>query len=134
MMRIVVLLGALLFPIGAFAQAGCPAAFNAVGLSPGACVTSAPTITSGTCGTGTNGSVAGSDQGGLITIGSATTTSCPVVFSATWPVAPKSCTFSPATSASAAVTVLAYISALGTGGFTLSGSVLASTSFYYQCR
>lgn len=92
-----------------------------------------PTIASGACGTGSNGTITGSDHAGKITIGAAATTACAVSFGTTFAAAPTACTFSPASSASAATTVLAYISAISTTGFTLSGAVLASTSFYYQC-
>ena len=95
--------------------------------------TSTPTIASGACGTGTNGSISGTDQSGLITIGAVATVSCAVTFGHSYATAAKACTFSPATSASASTTVLAYISAISVSGFTLSGSVLASTSFYYHC-
>jgi hypothetical protein len=95
---------------------------------------SVPTIASGACGTTTNGTISGSNQAGKITIGSATTTACAVSFSATLTVAPVSCTFSPANATAAAIgTTVPYISAISTGGFTLTGSVLASTNWYYQC-
>jgi hypothetical protein len=94
-----------------------------------------PTIASAACGALTNGTITGTDQEGKITIGAATTTTCAVTFgSSTWPSAPTGCTFSPASAASAALTVLPYISAVSSSGFTLSGSVLASTSFYYHCQ
>lgn len=93
-----------------------------------------PTISSGACGSGTNGTIAGTDQDGKITVGAATTTTCAVTFgSTTWVTGPNSCTFSPASAASAAVTVLPYVSAVSSSGFTLSGSILATTSFYYHC-
>jgi len=93
-----------------------------------------PTIASGACGTGTNGTISGTDQDGKVTIGAASTTSCAITFgSSTWASGPNACVITPATSASAAVTVLPYISAIATTGFTLSGAVLASTSFYYHC-
>lgn len=95
----------------------------------------APTIASGACGTLSNGTISGTDQSGKITIASATTTSCAVTFgSSVWASAPEGCVITPASAASAAVTVLAYVSAIGTTGFTVSGSVLASTSFYYHCE
>jgi hypothetical protein len=96
--------------------------------------TVAPTIASNACGSGTNGSIgAGSnDQAGQIVIGAAATTGCAVGFSAAWTTAPKSCLFSPANAAAAAA--LAYISALNGNGFTLSGAVLASTHWSYQCQ
>jgi hypothetical protein len=94
-----------------------------------------PTIASAACGALTNGTISGTDQDGKITIGAATTTACAVTFgSSTWASGPNSCTFSPASAASAALTVLPYISALSASGFTLSGSVLGSTSFYYHCQ
>jgi hypothetical protein len=92
-----------------------------------------PTIASGACGTGTNGTIAGTDLSGKITIGAVATTDCAVTFGETFAAAPAACTFSPADSASAGVGVLPYISAIGTTGFTLSGTALASTSFYYVC-
>ena len=95
--------------------------------------TTAPTIASGACGATTNGTVAGSDQAGLITIGAAATTSCAISFGSTWQVAPRACTYSPANTGAAAVTVLSYMSAIGTTGFTITGAVLASTNWYYHC-
>lgn len=93
-----------------------------------------PSISSGACGTGTNGIISGTDQDGKITIGATSTTSCAVTFgSSTWSAGPNACTFNPASSGSAALTVLPYISTLSASGFTISGSVLASTSFYYHC-
>lgn len=94
-----------------------------------------PTIASGACGTGTNGTLSGTsnDQSGTIIIGAATTTSCAVTFGVAWGASPRACTTTPASAASAGLTILPYISALGTTGFTLSGAVLASTSFYYHC-
>ena len=93
-----------------------------------------PTIASGACGTGSNGTISGTDQSGKITIGASATTACAVTFgSSTWSNGPTACTFSPATAASAAVPVLGYISALSASGFTLTGSALANTSFYYTC-
>ena len=93
-----------------------------------------PTIASGACGTGSNGTISGTDQSGKIMIGASATTACAVTFgSSTWSNGPTACTFSPATAASAAVPVLGYISALSASGFTLTGSALANTSFYYTC-
>lgn len=92
-----------------------------------------PTISSGACGATTNGTISGTDQAGLITIGSATTSACAVTFgSSTWASGPNSCVITPSTSSSASA--LAYVSALSASGFTVSGTVLASTSFYYNCQ
>jgi hypothetical protein len=95
--------------------------------------TGSPTIASGACGTGTNGTIAGDNQSGVITIGAVATTSCAVSFSKTLANAPKSCVAFPGNAAAAAGTVLAYIGTIATTGFTLSGSVLASTKFNYHC-
>ncbi len=93
----------------------------------------APTIASGACGATTNGTISGSDQAGKVTIGAASTTTCTVSFGSTWATAPRACTFSPASSGAAALTVLAYVSAVSATSFTITGSVLASTVFYYHC-
>lgn len=95
-----------------------------------------PTITSGTCGTGTNGAVvAGStNQSGRITIGAVATTSCPVLFSAALPVAPKACVIAPMNAnAAAAGTAGGFVGAPSTTGFTITGLALASTNWSYHC-
>jgi hypothetical protein len=95
-----------------------------------------PTITSGTCGTGTNGAiVAGSvNQSGQITIGAVATTTCPVVFSGTMSPAPKSCVLAPMNAAAAAAgTAGGFIGAPSGTGFTITGAALASTNWAYQC-
>lgn len=93
----------------------------------------APSIASGACGTGTNGTITGSDQSGVITVGAVATTACAVTFGSTWAVAPKSCVFSAANAGAVGATVLPFISAISQTGFTLSGTALASTSFGFQC-
>jgi hypothetical protein len=96
-----------------------------------------PTIASGACGTGTNGTIAGTDQTSVITIGAVATTACAVSFgggvAGTYPTAPKACLFAAGNAAAAASTVLPFISAISATGFTLSGSVLASTVFEVHC-
>ncbi len=95
-----------------------------------------PTIASGACGTTTNGAlVAGStNQSGSITIGSATTTSCTVSFSAPLPAAPLACVLEPenATAAQADVTG-AYISAITTAHFVITGLALTSSNYGFHC-
>jgi hypothetical protein len=94
-----------------------------------------PSIASGACGTGTNGSIAGTDQDGTITIGASATTACAIVFgSSTWVTGPNACVFSPRNAGAAAITTLAYVSALSASGWTLTGSVLASTTWGYHCQ
>jgi hypothetical protein len=95
-----------------------------------------PTIASGACGATTNGAVvAGStNQSGEITIGSASTTTCTVSFSATLGSAPLSCVVFPENAAAAATgTTVAYVSAITTGHFVITGSALANANYYYQC-
>jgi len=94
----------------------------------------ATTIASGGCGTGTNGSVAGTNQVGQITIGATATTACTVNFSKTLAAAPKACIVFPANAAAAATgTTVAYVSAITTAHFVLTGSALASTVYNYLC-
>ncbi len=92
-----------------------------------------PTITSGTCGTGTNGtlSAASNDQAGEVIIGASAATACPVVFNLAYTTAPRAVLLTPGNAAAVGSTVLPYVSAISTTGFTITGSVLASTSFYY---
>lgn len=93
----------------------------------------APSIASGACGASTNGSISGVDAAGEITIGSATSTACTITLGdAAW--TPLSCGVWPANAAAAASTTLGYTSAISAGTWTLTGSVLAPTSWYYDCR
>lgn len=93
-----------------------------------------PTIASGACGTGTNGTIAGSNASGLITIGAVATTSCAVSFSATLAAAPNACQITPANAAAAATgTTVARVGAPSTSGFTITGSALANTVYGYSC-
>lgn len=92
-----------------------------------------PAIASGACGTTTNGTIAGSNQSGIITIGPATTTSCTISFSTTI-TAPNACVFSPGNSVAAAQgTTLAYSHAFGTTSWILTGSALTSGVYNYIC-
>lgn len=92
----------------------------------------APTIASGACGATTNGTVAGTNQSGKITIGSASTSTCTVSFSKTL-AAPNSCVIAPAsTGAAAQETTHAYVSSISTAGFVVTGT-LASTVYYFIC-
>lgn len=95
--------------------------------------TGSPTIASGACGTGTNGTISGDNQSGVITIGAIATTSCAISFSKTLTAAPKACLFSPGNATAAGATVLAHLDTFSATGFTLSGSVLASAKFNYHC-
>ena len=94
-----------------------------------------PTIASGACGTGTNGSIVGTDNSGLVTIGAAATTSCTISFHATLAVAPNACviTAANATAAGDIVSSAIYVSSITTAQFVITGSALASNNFYYFC-
>lgn len=95
-----------------------------------------PTIASGACGASTNGTLASgsTNQSGEVEIASATTTSCAVSFSTTLSSAPLACILFPANAGAAATgTTVARVSAISTGGFTITGSALASTNYYYHC-
>ena len=95
-----------------------------------------PTIVSGACGTGTNGAiVAGSNNNsGQVTIGASATTNCTITFgSGGYVTAPRTCVIDAGNAAAIAATALAYMSAVGTGTFVITGSVLASTNWNYIC-
>lgn len=92
-----------------------------------------PTIASGACGATTNGTVAGNNQAGVVTIGGAATTVCTVSFSTTI-TAPNSCVIFPGNATAAAQgTALAYVSSVGTTNFVITGSVLANTVYRFHC-
>ena len=93
-----------------------------------------PSIASGNCGTTTNGAVVtgSTNQSGSITIGSATTTTCQVDFSKTLGATPRAVIIFPANATAAATgTTVAYVSALTTAHFIITGSALASANYYY---
>ena len=96
--------------------------------------TGATTITSGNCGTTTNGTVAGDNMAGTITIGAVATTTCTVNFSTTLNQAPRAVTLTPGNAAAAALgTGSPYISpAPTTAHFILNAAALASTVWYYH--
>lgn len=100
--------------------------------------TTLPTIASGACGAGTNGTITSGGNGASfnVVIGSATTTACTISFGQTWPYAPHGCVAFPASSASAGATVLPYIAQadLSTTGLVLRGGALASTTFNIHCE
>lgn len=92
-----------------------------------------PTIASGACGTGTNGTISGTNQSGIITIGAVATTTCTISFSATI-VAPKSCNLTAGNATAAATgTTLARVGAPSTSAWVITGLALASTVYNYIC-
>lgn len=95
---------------------------------------SVPTIASGACGTGTNGTiVAGSrTNAGTINIGASATLTCTVSFASTLTAAPI-CTISAANATAIGALILGFVSANTTGGFVITGSVLANTNWNYTC-
>lgn len=93
----------------------------------------APTIANGACGTGTNGTISGSNQSGIVTIGAATTTTCAVSFSTTI-TAPNACTITPGNAAAAATgTTVARVGTPSGTAWTITGSALANTVYSYVC-
>ena len=93
-----------------------------------------PTIASGACGTGSNGTItSGSNQTGLVTIGASATATCTISFSGTLSFAPAACVIFPHNSAAAATgTTAAYVSSISTSQWIITGT-LANTSYYYHC-
>jgi len=97
-----------------------------------------PTISSGACGTGTNGTIAsnGNNQGFEVIIGSAATTTCTITFATSgFVTAPREAQLTPANSTAAAQgTTLAYVSSLGTTTMVITGSALANANYYVQVQ
>ncbi len=95
---------------------------------------SVPTIASGACGTGANGTIAALSRSnaGTIQIGAVATTTCTVVFATAMTTAPV-CVITPADAAGVGATVLAYISANTVNGFVITGTALANVNFNYIC-
>jgi hypothetical protein len=94
---------------------------------------SIPTIASGACGALTNGTIAAgsNDQGMVVQIGAAATTSCAISFGSTWATRPRSCVFSPHNAASAT----APASLIWTPTtITLAGAALANTEYTIACQ
>ena len=97
-----------------------------------------PTISSGACGTGTNGSIAanGNNQGFEVDIGSAATTTCTITFANSgFVTAPREAQLTAHNAAAAAQgTTLAYVSSLGTTTMVITGSALANADYYVQVQ
>lgn len=95
----------------------------------------AMTIGNATCGAGNNGTVTGTNQVGIIGIGTAATTTCAVSFSNTLANLPQSCVLFPASISAADTNVTrARVSAVNLTGFNLVGSALAGANYYYHCE
>jgi hypothetical protein len=99
----------------------------------------APTITSGNCGSTTNGTIAAgsNDHAGLVRIGAAATATCTISFGATWATAPRTCHITPANAAAAATaTTVAYVDPANISAtqFVITGTVLANANYEYWCQ
>lgn len=93
-----------------------------------------PSIASGACGTGANGTISGTNASGAITIGASATTACTISFSATLTAAPKACLIFPGNAAAAATgTTVASVTAPSTTQWGIGGSALANTVYRYIC-
>ncbi|MGO9744440.1 MAG: hypothetical protein ACLPN5_23545 [Roseiarcus sp.] len=90
-----------------------------------------PSIAANACGSTTQGSVSGADTDGKLTVGTASVTSCAVSFSGTLPNAPRAVVLTPANSTAAGSTG-AYVSAISTTSWTLSGTALSGAAYYYH--
>jgi hypothetical protein len=88
----------------------------------------------GTPSVGAGASITGTDQTGLITVGSGATTSVPVTFGGGWQFPPLAIVISPANAAAAGAGVAAYVDpgSVSDSGWTLSGTALANCAFYYH--
>jgi len=92
-----------------------------------------PTIASGACGTGTNGSISGTNQSGSITIGASATTTCTISFSTTI-TAPGACLIFPGNATAAATgTTVARVGTPSATAWVVTGSALANTVYSYIC-
>jgi hypothetical protein len=104
---------------------------NSIVTVGGGFYTSGTTPTIGSCGT--SPTISGTDVSGKITVGSGTVTSCVISFHATLPNAPHGVVLTAANSTAApGTTTGAYISALSTSNWTLTGLALAGASYYYH--
>ncbi|MGP0086074.1 MAG: hypothetical protein ACLP0B_21000 [Steroidobacteraceae bacterium] len=104
---------------------------NSIVTVGGGFYTSGTTPTIGSCGT--SPTISGTDVSGKITVGSGTVTSCVISFHATLPNAPHGVVLTAANSTAApGITTGAYISALSTSNWTLTGLTLAGASYYYH--
>lgn len=93
-----------------------------------------PTISSGNCGSLSNGTiVAGSsDVDGGITIGAAATTTCTVSFNKTYDTVARAVQLTAANSAAAGQLTNVFVSSIGTTTFVITGTALASTNWYWH--
>ena len=91
-----------------------------------------PTIASGACGTGTNGTISGSDQVGTITVGSATTTACTVTFASTFTTVARKVNVSACNSTAATNPAYVATADISTTAFVMRGAALTSGCYAYD--
>ncbi len=93
-----------------------------------------PTIASGACGAGSNGTISGTNSAGSIFIGAVATTLCTISFSTTLDVTPSPCTVTPGSTAAADQnTTRMQVGLSTTTGWTIGGSALANANYSYSC-
>ena len=102
-------------------------------------VASGKIYTSGTTPTivscGTSPAISGTDVDGKITVGTGTVTACTITLGGAYSQAARAVTLTPAnsTAASGAATG-AYVSAITTTTWTLTGTALAGASYYFHMQ
>lgn len=95
----------------------------------------APTVAANACGSTTQGTVAAgsTNNAGQFTAGTVAVTTCTITFANSgFTFAPRSIVLYPANATAAATgTVAAFVSAISATTFTVTGTALASASYYY---
>lgn len=92
-----------------------------------------PTISSGACGTTSNGTIAAgaSDVSGEIVIGAAATLTCTVSFNKTYETVARAVLLQAGNAAAAGQVANVYVSSITTTTFVVTGTALANTSWYF---
>jgi hypothetical protein len=95
-----------------------------------------PTVSSGACGAGSNGTIASGsvNQSGQLQIGASATISCVVTFVPVLTATPSACDLTPQNAAAATVaTTVARVATVTTAGFGVAGSALANANYWWHC-
>ncbi len=94
-----------------------------------------PTIATNACGSATQGTVSGTDQSMLVTVGTVGVTSCTVTFGAAWAARSPHCSMTPANTAAAAQgTTGAYLPSPSGTTFVITGAALAGAAYQVHCQ
>jgi hypothetical protein len=94
----------------------------------------APSIVTNDCGSTSQGTVAGTDQSMLVTVGTASVTTCKVTFGTAWGAALPHCSMAPANSTAAAQgTTVAFLNSPISASVTISGTALAGAAYQITC-